>query len=403
MTLRFKNIHIFSSSNFSEEAERALISGILSDRVFGDPVVRRKLASYVFADFAEKDTLILELMNRLWTLPSANQLFSAFRDFDTAFSLLERKGHFIHQFEVFLLGWNLIVSILPLDFKTCLISKFSSYERLFYSWLLTSTAHDFGYSLQVAKKLCNKFSKLYDAIHIKNLSNKYSTIAKGYDLNGENDLVKVEVYDVPSRKKYVLDIAKFIRDGIQRTLRISNDDAKRIQGLLKKDPNHGYVSAMILCRSYIDYLSKSKIWNSSKERWRIDILRLAVCAIALHALPLKEKRYISKISFNSNPVAYLLLVVDSLQDWARTLRPSEKWPSYNLCDFKSSNDSIYLSYVLSHENWTNDMIRRVQRSLREKADKIKLPSKPKPSLNFHIFAEFESNHGHKFDPISLKM
>jgi hypothetical protein len=402
MIFTYKNIPIYLSTTLSEKAEKDLISNLLENDIFKSSWVQRRLASYPLAIEAEKDILILELMEHFWKLPASNILFSVFRDFDKVFTVLGKKGHFIHQFEVFLLGWHLINQLIEKDRNKIFLSKFGNYERLFYSWLFVSTAHDFGYPLQLADELSKKFSKLYNKIHLNSLSDKYKTLFDDTIIEDKNDLRTVHVFNADKKTNEIVNIDNFILDGIKVSIEGNRDDAEAIQEILKKD-NHGYISAMIFCRTYIAFLSEAKRWNFSSERWRIDDLTLEAAAIALHAIPMRNRDYINMIFYNSNPLAYLLILIDNLQEWNRTLRPSNIWPSYSLIDFKTNYDSISLRYMLNHEKWTRKMQNDVRDSLAKKAKLINLPIKPNPSFNFKISVEFTSNSGHRFDPIFLKL
>jgi len=397
----FEEVPIFSPVSLGQEAETTLVLALLEDVVFGEPEIQRRLASYVKVEVAEKDQIILELMDRFWEIPGSNGLFSVFRDFDTVFTILERKGHFVHQFEVFLLGWYLIGRLLMTDRGPSLISRFDSIETLFNAWLLASTAHDFGYPLQIAGELSKKVAELYDGIYMQNLSNRYSSILQKYRLDSEKALIEVKVRSGSARKSLTLNIEKFLSGGIKDALRVNAGDLKELQRVLRRKRNHGYISSMILCRSLIGHLSESGVWNLKSHKWRIDNLRMAASAIALHGLPAKEEEYIKKISFDANPLAYLLLVIDHLQEWDRSVRPHKKWPCYNLLHFEATNNGMHVSYVLTHEKWTASMIKRVGKNIAEKTRVLTLPSPPEPSFNFRLSADFTSSDGHKFQSVIL--
>ena len=134
-------------------------------------------------------------------------------------------------------------------------------------------------------------------------------------------------------------------------------------------------------------------------------MKMVAAAIALHSVPLKHRNFIRKISFNLNPLAYLLTLIDNLQDWNRSLRPNNKWPSYNLAFFRTSpkNDALRLDYFLYHEQWDRAMERRVKKSLDEKAKKLNLAVKPNPRINFKININFSSNHDYKFRSINFRL
>lgn len=402
MISTFKTVPIYLSTTLSETAERILISNLLKMDYFKSPWIQRRLASYPLAIEAEKDVLILELLGYLWKIPPSDRLFSVFKDFDKVFTILDKKGHFIHQFEVFLLGWHLINQLLEKDRKEIFKSIFGNHKRIFNSWLFASTAHDFGYPLQLAKDLAKKFSELYNKIHMRELSTKYNKLSKNQNIKIENELCFFKIHDKDNKTEKLIDIESFILDGIESSIEGNKEDALSIQKILRKN-DHGYISAMILLRTYIDFLSKEKGLNFESEHWRIDDLKLVCASIALHNIPLRYEKYLEMISFNLNPYAYLLILIDNLQEWHRSMRLSDKYPSYNLRTFETKSDSISLFYILLHENWTKKMKNDTIKSLSEKAKLINLLKRPHPSFNFNISIKFQSNEGHLFDPISITL
>jgi len=403
MSLIHKNISIYPATTLSQDAEIELITNILElvDSKF--PNIQRRLSSYPAAPESEKDTLIIELMDSFWKLEGSSDLFLVFKDFEQVFTILEQKGHFIHSFEVFLLGWHLLNLLIKKGGKKILGSRRNIQKHIFYAWLLTSTAHDFGYPVQVAHELADRFSLLYNKIHMNNIADEYEKLSKNKNLTFGSSLLSVEAFDMRTKSIAPEDIELFILVGIQRSIIGNLSDAKQIREALMD--KHGYISALILCRTYIDFLSKAKRWRHPGELWRVDILQMVAAAIALHSISMTHRNFIRKISFNSNPLAYLLILIDNLQDWNRSLRPNNEWPSYNLTHFQTSqkNDFIRLDYNLYHERWDAVMERRVKKSLAEKEQKLSLAVKPAPRIGFKININFSSNHGHKFRSINFSL
>jgi hypothetical protein len=301
---------------------------------------------------------------------------------------------------VLLLGWCIIESLRKLDKDGFLDSKFGNYNKLFYSWLFTASAHDFGYPLQVAQKLANKFSELYSKIHMNFLAHQYEELLKHYNCDQEKALHTIEAGDGDILNE--IDVNKFILDGIKSST-AGHDVASEIQKFLIKSNNHGYISAMILCRSYIEYLIKLDVWDTPNDKWRIDNLKYIAAAIGIHAIPQKHIRFIENITFDLNPLSYILILVDNLQEWNRSLRPSEKWPSYILTNLDIDRKSITLSYTLTHEKWTPKMEKEVSESLASKSELIKIPQKPHTDYAYKIVANFTSNHGQSFKPLILEL
>lgn len=392
-----KKISIHRATTCSEKAENFLVKNMLDHKNPRLKEVERLLCSYPVVREAEKEILIIKIIEHLWNISSSKNLFTVFRDFERVFTIFEKKGHFIHTFEVFLLGWTLINLIIKKNGAEIFKSNKVIYNNLFDAWLFTSTAHDLGYSFQFANKLAKKLSGLYQKFHMSEISKMYLKISKANcKIILQNSLLHVDAYSQKEKKVKKVQIESLILDGIESSIHGDHNTALEIQEFLKKENSHGYISALIFCRTYIEYLSKMKKWMSEKEAWRTEIMNLVAASIALHAI--SEKDFIRNIDFYSNPMAYLLLIIDNLQDWNRALWPNKLWPAYYLSDLKSSDNDIALEYHLYHEKWTKSMERRVKEALYDKQQRIYAIQKPNPSLNLSINITFTSNRGHKFQP-----
>lgn len=392
-----QEIPLLPSGTLSDRAQEEIAASILGNDYFKKKVnVQRRIASYVGATPRDKDKLILELLDLFWRIPQGNRIFSVFRDFDSIFGILGKRGHFVHQFEVFLLGLNFITEFLKVKPEHRGFFNYDSFERIFFTWLLTSTAHDLGYPLSVAKNFISKFADLYRKIHMKNLFHIYKSIEKEHGVDNEKDLTRLSI-----GRQGPFEIEAFLKEGIQTSLHINSFDAEKLQGVLKQKNNHGYISSLILCRTYLDYLvhSKAQVRNS----WRIDALKKASTAIALHALPSELKSHISKISFNTNPFAFILILVDQLQEWSRSLRQNEKWPSYHLMKFSNQGNKICLSYSLESNIWSANNKRKVRDYIKKKKQIIKLMKGPNPSSDFDIMVDFITNDGQRIGNMTVHL
>jgi hypothetical protein len=192
------------------------------------------------------------------------------------------------------------------------------------------------------------------------------------------------------------------------TLGIYNPSAKTLLTTLERVDadgrvNHGYVGAVLLCNAYIRSLLPGP--RRRGETGDLDRIKLASAAIALHGAPQELDNDIRKLAFYSNPYAYILFMVDNLQDWSRNLRPNEHYPSYNLLgiEFKQANNELVISYVLTHSKWTNEIERLLTRSLSEKREKLRLLSVPSPAVGFMVRVNFATNHGLAINPLILKL
>jgi hypothetical protein len=397
MITREKQIPVYLSATFSQQSEMKIIDSLLESRYFDDPYIQRRLAAYPAARESERNILILQVFDNLWSKSKSSIDFSVFKDFEDIFALIDNKrGHFVHQFEVFIFGWMLIKLLAEKRINSLQTGSEDDEKTLFDTWLLTSSAHDFGYPFEMAKEVTKKISTLYEKLFMNKLAESYNNLLSGYSLTEENNLLNVtleEVKDSPT-----ISLANFVLEGIQ--LSVNEDrvaDGINILKSLSKENNHSYVSALLFCRTHLTQLSKTSSYHDTSS---LQTKKIAG-AIALHAL--KESHYLEAIDFDRNPLAYLLFIIDNIQDWNRTLRPSPKWPSYSLSSINYEPDGLCLSYYLDHENWNPTMVERVKKSLIEKDNILHLPKKPSQEFGFQIKISFEANNEESFESILLNI
>jgi hypothetical protein len=381
------------SGTLTQKAEEELIKPLLSIPLFKHPKIERRLSYYPNSQHYEKNNLICELMNLLWKTDAKGNLFKAFKDFDSFLTTIGKRAHFIHQFEVFLLGMYFIINISkksPHIEKTC---GLKTLNQIIYTWLLTATAHDFGYPVEVANEFINEVSLLYDGLDLKNHATKYRSIKNQEILKDESDLLTINVKKKDNSYE-LINLREMILKGIKDSMDLDMAEVIKLENKLFESSNHGYVSAVILARKVIQSLNKKYRYEDILKKWIFKSLRKAIGAIALHALQKINIDYFDKIIFNKNPFCYLLIFIDNIQDWERSIVADEKWPVYHLIKIATVNDSISLQYVISSYKWNGAMEKEVLKFLSEKETILNLLKGPLPKLNTNVVINLKSNERH---------
>ncbi len=389
--------NLFSAS-LTAETEKKIIRRLICQEFFADPVIQRPIATYYRARPSEKDELILELMKAFWERFSLVDFFNVFRDFDTVFVSMGKKGHFIHQFEVFLLGWCLISELLESRRWSDFEVNYSEPRDVFSIWLMSATVHDLGYPLEEAGGIIRNFRTLYRKLGMLRLADRYAEINREYNLEDEASLVRLDLDG-----NGPVDFVGLILGHVREELSISVSETKKIRNSLLKENNHGLISAVLLYRSCLEAFLKKRDWQGFKKSKLSDMLKLATTAITLHSLPKGLQHYIGEIRIEKNPFAYLLFLVDNLQEWSRSLRRSDKWVSYSLTDFASCEDTVKLSYLVRHRGWIGRIERDFLKSLSEKRKRIDLLRRPKTPVGFTVHVEVKTDHGMEIEPIQLRL
>lgn len=281
---------------------------------------------------------ILSSLKRLWCNKcEMNNNFNLIKEFYSyeymLFELPRYRDHFIHQYQVFLLGSVIIDEIYKIS-KQKNIKNFADYyfNSLYVdnsdnktadtAWLLTSSFHDVAYPIERSDQLFNKFFEKFIGPEYKFIENvglekivcseKYiDLIDQLCDLYTSFKIRNAKKWEYKSlnEKEIIID-QKFKNNFIKR--------------LTNKD--HGVLGALIL-------LSNS----DRNSRDFSEIIYPSALAISLHNMlifDLEDKENICSvkendkkelfckgncqlINFEENPLAYLLIYCDLIQEWGR--------------------------------------------------------------------------------------
>ncbi len=391
------------SFNLKVSAEQKLIASLLELKLFKDPHIQRLISAYPAILPERASEAIREIMSEIWP-KTDNNLFPVFEKFEYFLFASGKRGHFVHQFEVFLLGLSCISVLTKKSGKVKDIFHFEELDMVIETWLITSTTHDFGYPMQVASTITGKLSILYKDFDMLALADKFGSIALKNLIQKETELLNLLF---SKKNKFLLeklDITEIVADSITNTLKIDKEQVTLLIHEFTENENHGYVGSLILCRLLLKRLitqheDYDKLINSSNFK----SLKFALGAIALHALPSDKEDIVKEISFDKNPFAFLLFVIDNLQEWSRPIidNDNKDWPIYNLRNFSSSNDNITLEYVLSHDNWSNATTQLVMESHNKKRKLLDTLKKPSTVVGVSFNTIFKKVSGEKIDAFEI--
>lgn len=247
------------------------------------------------------------------------------------------REHFLHQFQVFLLGSYIIDKLYDSRKKTLDKFKESYGIPIEIAWLATSTYHDFNYSTQKYQFWLSKYLK--DVLRLE----KKEVL---------NELSKLNLDVATVREKFLLSSEKLINIICENYHKNSENIKDKINIFLYekivKKRNHGLISSSTLLKIYNNGGKKIKIPKKGIEQ--------AALAIALHdekmweffcgckGFLLEEKKcqgnckkknscevwdkdiknceILDTINFDKEPLIYLLILCDSAQDEGRVQQES---------------------------------------------------------------------------------
>ena len=287
------------------------------------------------------------------------------------------RDHYIHMFNVYLSGSRIISQIISLggneeksiedDFKlteevfTGPLGKkpspwqpYSAIDRIFYVWLLISTFHDLGIVVEKIDKIrdsLNEFLKNF-GVQLDPFSVIYRPIVN----------TKVDTYFKMMARFYGIKIPTPI--GCEYNIVNENDEYLRLS-LLKalEEQDHGVISSITLLK----VIQESFSFQATDEKYDLTIEKFhdycesvlkndisrAAMVIALHNLdPIKYKR-LFPIDFQQNPLTFLLVLCDELEEYRRwfgtSIRPIEKLTRFPIINIKKIRNKYKLTYQMYYQ------------------------------------------------------
>lgn len=390
-------------SSLSQDAEKMLITRILEEPYFKELGLRRLLATYIFALEEEKNVIISEVMQKIWNDKS---LVDAFKHFDFILSISGMRGHYVHQFEVFMLGLNFIFHLQ--DTKKAKLDKFGFKEdinQVIYTWLLASAAHDFGYPIEKGNLIIEKLAELYAGYKFDTIAEKFNAIKLDELIKTCPEFAALFIPDEAEKDS----VSLIVREGIAESLNPSAGlDVVHLQKELVTDANHGYTSSIMICKRVLEIIQDKYAANTVDEirdKAEFKSLKYALGAVALHSLKEKkpeEKRFLINMLYELNPYAYLLFIFDNIQDWSRTLSKSDKYAEYFLQSYSLRGNVLKLDYHLRHDTWSVGVFEEVIKHVDEMRKNLEALSAPNDRIGIKFFLNFYPNNGQEVAPIEVE-
>lgn len=220
-----------------------------------------------------------------------------------------QRDHYVHSVNVFILG---LCTYSGSDrFKECYRrnhpqSAFRSTEEDFlYTWGLAALFHDIGYPVEIAYNLIRRFLKVA-------CCNPDSEIAPIPEFRALGDLTKS-----PG-----LDSLSLLSEKLSKSLNLDEDEVYRVLKGYEESMkttgrvDHGFFSAMMVIKWMSPFISKDG--NEAV----LDSVVESADAILLHNFFnhtfSREPYSLKPLSPSDDPMAFLLILCDELQEWNRT-------------------------------------------------------------------------------------
>lgn len=254
-------------------------------------------------------------LDKLWKLYLDGKQYPAvLRRFELILSEFfpKYRDHYVHQFQVFLLGSLIIDGLIEKKkIRKKEIKNFST------AWMLAASYHDFSYPIQKHDEYFSFFfeqilgvDKSFTVLELKNkyIEDKFSAYIE-HILSAINPCLNIEEIQEPDGTEKLNKMRKFFYYNV---IHEKNHALLSALGLFKKLENKTDFKNILLPAAVAIALHDDHIWqplNGLKVE-DSDDYDLAIEEVR-QICPLKE------ISFEDQPLAFLLILCDNLQDWGR--------------------------------------------------------------------------------------
>lgn len=229
----------------------------------------------------------------------------------------ERKyrDHYLHQFQVFLLGISIIDAFFEKNQKNI---EWTEGSELI--WLIVSSFHDMTYPIQLYDNWSEDFfkemfktEKKFGALELK------SRFIEENFLSCMNHIIE-RLYDIHIKKL----------EKEQDAIGIKNKLVKHFFEKIAAEKNHGLLGGVALLK----IVHNRKLCKKNRfEKYFVP----SALAIFLHDIWSKDdklrKDFLPHINFEDDPISFLLILCDSIQEWGRPSKSSKNKDIFYLEEF----------------------------------------------------------------------
>lgn len=350
-----------------------------------------EFASEVFAALWEKH-IGLPYSNFLKVFePGLQHIFAETRENGRIY-----RDHYLHQFQVFLLGIPIMDNLY----------KFFSqkYKEPALSWLIASSFHDISYPIQLYDEWSEKFFR--DAFKIPRSPGTLELKSNFVD------------HSFLSCMGYLIDwlcSVHLCRQLKSNWLDEENDLVQFFYKEITTIKNHGVLSSISLLKMIQSPSNKKKLCKKLGCKFQTalkDIFLPCVLSITLHESKIwsklrKEKatdkspKVLSTLKFVDDPLSFLLIFCDCVQEWGRPSKfqedeKIEKWKRFYLKEFVLDSTRVNITLWTPKYTKGEKFFRDKQDELRELQNFLQ----PPPSVDFTIRLRDKDDKGEDFTMLS---
>ncbi|RLE62022.1 MAG: hypothetical protein DRJ47_11345 [Thermoprotei archaeon] len=300
-----------------------------------------------------------DLIEELWNITGMK--YPKFqKDFELVLLLDPHyRDHFLHQLHVFLLGCFIIDKLYEDEDRTILTFDKRFGNPIEDIWLFAATYHDYNYNIQ-------------------NYNQWIQTFFKNTLFLDENPS-QLRLDECYVKEDYMFK-TKDLCDSFG--LKVDRTTLLFFYDMIINQKNHGLLAALSLLKLFEQ---KSRLKTGLNK----EALLQAARAIALHDEKIwmhfsgtgknkfAQKKVLEKLKFTDDPLSFLLIFCDTIQEWGRVGRDYEETRA-RLDDVGIEGGQVWANISVGNEKAFNnkrDEIDRVKKFLLDKRFKIRLSSR----------------------------
>jgi len=339
-------------------------------------------------DMGEKSNQFLDLLDLIRSYEERAATLTA-----------RQRDHYVHSVNVFILGLAVYGANLPYrkSFEAGALTREvyphayqTANEEFFYRWGITALFHDVGYPIEIVSKQANQFLNfITDAVYENTRASKenevrvfldYEDFSRFNNLPDTGDFDEFCAEFLPGQGQIDRPGARRPIDLLAWSIHKSFDVEfaavkEKLDGFLKDMQtfgfvDHGFYSAVIVLQWYAFLMQKSG-WN--RNYFFTPILDCA-SAILLHNyygnVLQKPPFSLGPMSPEKQPLAFLLVLCDELQEWNREAYGymDKQRVAAERSDVLITEDSIRITYISDFSQLGHDFERSKEDLLYKRLD-----------------------------------
>jgi len=376
--------HMYFSSDYfamTNAAQEDLILPLLSASLKIHTRFKAAIARFPFVDIKGKIGIISQISKGVWPFNKHPELLGCLNKFERMLRALDKRDHYVHQFNVFLLGWQILSALYK---KEPELTNGESIKDSLLAWFTASIFHDIGYVLESLPKALLFFEGIYRELELNPLADQFQMLSQ--------ETCSTFLPDIKTSLFSNLSPDKCLKSFIEESLDVSPSISSAVLADLANTNNHGLFSALLFLKSLPD----SYFHPTNRNRKKLSRVASAICLHSINPTHIQSEFFNAK----KNIYALTLFISDTLQDWSRDYYIDTEWPTFMLKSICSTESKIEMSILIKNADWSDPVIKKIKDAVNAKKKVLEQLNTSLYSLD--LVVTYSSVNGYINESIHLK-